>query len=72
MKEKLQVFKDNEHFGLVVSGTDEDKNINSARKTMFALLGNVFSYKWKIAPTVHLHLYSLYIIKIVNGNSKQL
>ena len=41
--EKLKVTEDNEHLGLIVSGTNEeikntDKNINSARKILFNLL----------------------------------
>ena len=41
--EKLNVTEDNEHLGLIVSGTNEeikntDKNINSARKILFNLL----------------------------------
>ena len=60
--EKLQVSEDNQQFGLVVSVTDEEmknieKIIDSARKKMFALLGNIFSYKCKLVPTVQLHVY---------------
>ena len=59
--EKLQVSEDNQQFGLVVSVTDEEmknfeKIIDSARKKMFALLGNIFSYKCKL---VQLHVYSV-------------
>ena len=46
----LTVSEDNEHLGLIVSGLDEesknvDKNFDSARQTLFSLLGNIFSYR---------------------------
>ena len=52
----LTVADDNEHLGLIVSGLDEeiknvDKNIDSTRKQLFNLLGNIFSYKCKLCPT---------------------
>ena len=43
-------WQENEHLGPVVSGMDEEiknveKNIQSARDSLFDFLGNVFSYK---------------------------
>ena len=48
--EELEVAEDNDHLGLVVSGNSEelkniDKNIHSARKSLFNFLGNKFAYK---------------------------
>ena len=62
----LAVADDNEHLGLIVSGLNEeiknvDKNIDSARQTLFSLLGNVFSFKCKLSPSVLLHVWSLYV-----------
>ena len=58
--------EDNDHLGLVVSGSGEelkniDKNIKSARETLSAFLGNKFSYKCKIAPAVQYNTWSVYI-----------
>ena len=54
---KLEVAENNEHLGLIVSGIDEenkniDKNIESARKTVFSLLGQSLSYKCKLSQSV--------------------
>ena len=62
----LTVSEDNEHLGLIVSGLDEevknvDKNIDSARQTLFSLLGNIFSYKCKVSQVVLLHVWSIYV-----------
>ena len=50
----LPVTEDNEHLGLIVSGLDGEikKNIDSARQTLFNLLGNVLSFKCKLSQTV--------------------
>ena len=41
-----------------MSGLDkESKNIDSARQTLFSLLGNIFSYKCKVL----LHVWSIYV-----------
>ena len=63
--EKITVSEDNDHLGLVVSGANEemknvDKNIQSTRDSMFALLGKAFSYKCKLAPNVQLHIWNTY------------
>ena len=62
----LTVSEDNEHLGLIVSGLNEesknvDKNIDSARQTLFSLLGNIFSFKCKLSQTVLLHVWSIYV-----------
>ena len=56
----LEVAEDNDHLGLVVSGIKEesknvDKNIESARKSLFNFLGNIFAYKCKLSYAVQLH-----------------
>ena len=70
--EKLVVSEDNDHLGLIVSGTDEemknvDNNIQSARSTLFGLLGNVFAYKCKLSPTVQLRVWSIYIKPVLRS-----
>ena len=60
----LDVSEDNDHLGLNVSGIDEesknvDKNIESARKMLMGLLGNIFNYRCKLAPTVLYHVWSI-------------
>ena len=66
----LPVTENNEHLGLVVSGLDEelknvDKNIDSARKVLFNLLGNIFSYKCKLSQLVLHHVWSLYVCPVL-------
>ena len=68
----LEVAEDNEHLGLVVSGWNEelknvDRNIDSARKSIFSLLGNVFSYKCKLSPTVLFRVWSVYISPVLRS-----
>ena len=70
--EKLTVAEDNEHLGLIVSGTQEElkntaKNVNSARKILFNLLGNVFSFRCKLSPTVLLHVWSIYVSPVLRS-----
>lgn len=70
--EKLTVSEDNDHLGLVVSGIDEemknvDKNINSARDSLFSFLGNIFSYKCKLSPAVQHHTWSVFIKPILRS-----
>ena len=73
----LAVADDNEHLGLIVSGLDEeiknvDKKIDSARQTLFSLLGNVFSFKCKISPSVLLHVWSLYVKPVLRSGLSSL
>ena len=70
--EKLTVSEDNEHLGLVVSVMDEeiknvDKNIQSARDSLFGFLGNVFSYKCKLSPTVQQHTWSVFVKPVLRS-----
>ena len=63
--DKITVSEDNDHLGLIVSGTDEemknvDKNLQSTRNSMFLLLGQAFSYKCKLSPTVQLHIWTTF------------
>ena len=57
----IPVTVDNEHLGLIVSGSnEEDKNVEAnlekGRKSLFALLGPVFAYKFLLSPAVQSHL----------------
>ena len=68
----LPVTENNEHLGLVVSGLDEemknvDENVNSARKILFNLLGNIFAFKCKISPQVLLHVWTLYVSPVLRS-----
>ena len=73
----LTVADENEHLGLIVSGSDEeikniDKNIDSARKTLFNLLGSIFLYKCKLSPSVLVHIWSLYISPVLRSGLQSL
>ena len=70
--DKLTVTENNDHLGLVVSGRDEeiknvDKNISSARDSLFGFLGNIFSYKCKLSPTVQHHTWAVYIKPVLRS-----
>ena len=70
--EKLTVAENNDHLGLVVSGTDEeiknvDKNINSARDTLFGFLGNIFSFKCKLSTRVQYHTWTVFIKPVLRS-----
>ena len=59
--QRISVTDDNEHLGLVVSGTDEeqknvDAKIEECRKSLFGLLGPAFAFKCLPPPTVLNHL----------------
>ena len=60
--EKISVVDSNEHLGLKVSGTDEerrnvDENISKCRSSLFSLLGPAFAYKCLLSPAVQLHIW---------------
>ena len=70
--ETLCVAENNEHLGLVVSGMDEeiknvDNNIQSARNTMFGLLGQTLSYRCKLCSAVQLNIWSVYIKPVLRS-----
>ena len=70
--EPLVVTEDNDHLGLVVSGIDEeiknvDKNVDSARQTLFNLLGSIFSFKCKLSQTVLYHVWSIFVNPILRS-----
>ena len=70
--EKLIVSEDNDHLGLMVSGIDEelknvDKNIKSARDSLFSFLGNIFSYRCKLSPVVQHHTWSVFIKPVLRS-----
>ena len=69
-EETISVTENNEHLGLVVSGTNEeqnnvDTNIQECRKSLFGLLGPAFSFKCLIPPTVKIHLWRTYNLPIL-------
>ena len=75
--EPMNVTKDNEHLGLVVYGTDEerkniDKNIESARKMLMGLIGIIFSYKCKLSPIVLHHVWSVFIHPVLRSGLSSL
>ena len=68
----LPVTENNEHLGLIVSGVSEeiknvDKNIRSARSTLFTLLGNVFSYRCMLSLAVLFHVWSIYVSPVLRS-----
>ena len=70
--EKLEVAEDNDHLGLLVSGIKEesknvDKNIESARKSLFNFLGNIFAYKCKLSYAVQYHTWSIFIKPVLRS-----
>ena len=70
--EKLNVSEDNDHLGMVVSGIDEeikniDKNIRSARNTLYSFLGNIFSYRCKLSQVVQYHTWSVYVKPVLRS-----
>ena len=44
-----------------------DKKLDSARKTLFDLLGNIFSFKCKLSPVVSLHVWSIYVHPVLRS-----
>ena len=71
------VTDDNEHLGLIVSGTGEeckniDKNLTSARNTLFALMGPVFSYRCKLSPILQSHLWRIYVRPVLTSDLSSL
>lgn len=44
-----------------------DKNIDSARQSLFSLLGNIFSFKCKVSQTTLLHAWSIYIHPVLRS-----
>ena len=70
--DKLTVAEDNEHLGLLVSGSNEelkniDKNIKSARDSIHSYLGNIFSYRCKLCPAVQYHTWSVFIKSVLRS-----
>ena len=70
--EKLKVRENNDHLGLIVSGTDEeiknvDKNLKSARNALFCYLGNIFAYRCKLSPSVQLHICSVFVKPVLKS-----
>ena len=68
--ERVSVVENNEHLGLVVSGTSEeqknvDNNIKDCRKSLFGLLGPAFAFNCQLSPAVQLHLWRTYNLPIL-------
>ena len=70
--EKLTVAENNDHLGLVVSGKDEEtknieKNIKSARESLFSFLGNIFAYRCKMSQAVQYHTWTVFIKPVLKS-----
>ena len=70
--EKLNVTDDNDHLGLVVSGSNEeikniDRNIAAARASLFSFLGNIFAYKCKLSQAVQFHTWVTFIKPVLRS-----
>ena len=68
--ERVSVVENNEHLGLIVSGTCEeqknvDNNIHECRKSLFGLLGPAFAFNCQLSPVVQLHLWRTYNLPIL-------
>ena len=68
--ERLTVVDDNEHLGLIVSGSHEeqknvDRNITKCRKSLFSLLGVAFAYKCKLSPIVQVKMWRIYSLPVL-------
>ena len=68
--EKVKVVDNNEHLGLVVSGSEEeqknvDENIIKCRNSLFALLGPAFAFKCLLSPLVQIHLWRTYNLPVL-------
>ena len=71
-EEKITVAENNDHLGLVVSGYSEelknvDKNIKSARDSLFNFLGNIFAYKCKLSQKVQYHTWQVFIKPVLRS-----
>ena len=71
----ISVVDNNEHLGLIVSGTDEeekniDENIQKCRNSLFGLLGPAFAFKCLLPPSVQAHLWRTFSLpKLRSGLS---
>ena len=54
--------------GLDKEAKNVDKNIDSARQVLFALSGNIFSYKCKISDRVYYHIWSIFVSPFVRSD----
>ena len=68
--ESIIAAEDNEHLGLIVSGTSEeqknvDGNIQACRNSLFGLLGPAFAFKCLLPPTVQIHLWQVYNLPVL-------
>ena len=64
--------ENNDHLGLVVSGKDEEaknieKNIKSARESLFGFLGNIFAYRCKMSQAVQYHTWTVFIKPVLKS-----
>ena len=69
---KLTISEDNDHLGLIVSGVNEeiknvDKNITSARDSLFSFLGNIFSYRCKLSQSVQYHTWATFMKPVLRS-----
>ena len=61
----VNVVDNNEHLGLIVSGSDEedkniDENIHKCRKSLFGLLGPAFAFKCLLSHSTQVFLWRMY------------
>ena len=66
----IPIVDNNDHLGLVVSGVKEeqkniDKNIHQCRKSLFSLLGPLFSFKCLLSPLTQVHLWRTYNLPVL-------
>ena len=68
--ELIQVVDDNDHLGLIVSGLNEeqknvDANIIKCRSSLFALLGQAYSYKCLLSPLVQIRVWRTFNLPVL-------
>ena len=68
----VSVKENNEHLGLIVSGTSEEtKNVDlklrKARGALYSLLGPAFSSKCLLSPNVQLHFFRTFVCPIARS-----
>ena len=67
--ECVKVVENNEHLGLIVSGSKEemndvDNNIIDCRNSLFALLGPAFAFKCLMSSLVQVHIWRTYNLHV--------
>ena len=68
----LDVAKDNEHLGQIVSNFDQErKNVDlrlqNGRGSLYSFLGSGFNHKSNLSPVLKIHIYRTYVCPIIRS-----